>query len=231
MKIVADLHIHTVASTHAFSTVHDIAAEAHRQELQMIGITDHGPGCPGGAHQYHFGNLYRIPREWDGLQVRRGIEDDSIDADGTLGLADKYRAALDYVMLGVHPNMWISTVDVPMRTRVVIKALERYPAIKILVHPVNPWQKVELMPVITACRATTTCIELNNTKLEPQAEVVRMLELAAKHEVPVVVNSDAHISFEVGVVDGALALLEKIGFPENLVVNTSLDKIKKHLGI
>jgi putative hydrolase len=231
IKIVADLHIHTVASNHAFSTVHDIVAEAHRKGLRMIGITDHGPACPGGPHPYYFRNLSRIPKDWEGLAVRCGIEDDIIDEHGTLGLADKDRMCLDYIMVGLHPNMWISGLDIPTRTQTVITALERNPAIRVLTHPVNPWERLELEPVIETCKATDTCIELNNTKLQSVEDVVRLLELTVKYEVPIVVNSDAHISFEVGVVDAALALLEKIGYPENLVVNTSLDKIKKYLGI
>lgn len=231
LVVVADLHIHTVASTHAFSTVHEIITAAQAKGLRMIGIADHGPAAPGGAHRYYFRNGYRIPKEVNGLQIRFGIEDDLIDAGGHLGLDVKDRMCLDYVMLGVHPNMWIVEQDVKTRTGIMIKALEQDPAIKIMTHLVNPWEQVELEPVIKTCKATNTCVELNNTKLKPEKDVIELLELTMKHQVPIVVNSDAHIAFEVGEVGNSSVLLTKIGYPEELVVNTSLEKIKQYLGI
>ena len=38
-----DLHMHTVASTHAYSTLHDYIAEARRKHIQLFATTDHGP--------------------------------------------------------------------------------------------------------------------------------------------------------------------------------------------
>ena len=36
-----DLHMHTVASTHAYSTLHDYIAEAKRKGIKLFAITDH----------------------------------------------------------------------------------------------------------------------------------------------------------------------------------------------
>ena len=57
----------------------------------------------------------------------------------------------------------------------------------------------------------------------------RIAELCAKHNVPVMVNSDAHSEFEVGRVERALAMLEEIGFPEELIINTSETRIAQYL--
>lgn len=38
-----DLHMHTVASTHAYSTLSDYIAEARRKGIKLFAITDHGP--------------------------------------------------------------------------------------------------------------------------------------------------------------------------------------------
>lgn len=45
-RVVADLHCHTVASTHAYSTVTELARAAAEQRLLAIACTDHGPGAP-----------------------------------------------------------------------------------------------------------------------------------------------------------------------------------------
>lgn len=43
-----DIHIHSIASGHAFSTVEEIVSAAAERSLEGIAITDHGPALPGG---------------------------------------------------------------------------------------------------------------------------------------------------------------------------------------
>ena len=50
-----------------------------------------------------------------------------------------------------------------------------------------------------------------------------------KHSVPVVVNSDAHSSFQVGRVDNVITFLKELDFPEELIVNANVDRFKKYL--
>ena len=69
IRLEADLHVHTVASGHAYSTVEEITREAARRGLTLVGITDHGPGLPGGAHQYHFWNLRILPEVLNGVRI------------------------------------------------------------------------------------------------------------------------------------------------------------------
>ena len=38
---LVDLHVHTVASSHAYSTIYEYIMEAGRKGLKMIGISDH----------------------------------------------------------------------------------------------------------------------------------------------------------------------------------------------
>ena len=60
--LIADLHMHTLMSGHAFGTIREMAFEAAAKNLQLIGITEHGPGVPGtcdpiyysGTHPEHF---------------------------------------------------------------------------------------------------------------------------------------------------------------------------------
>ena len=44
-------------------------------------------------------------------------------------------------------------------------------------------------------------------------------------DVPIVVDSDSHICFRVGHVEGALEMLEEIGFPEELIINSSMARL------
>jgi len=55
MKLVADLHVHTVSSGHAYSTIEEYAARAKKIGLKGVAITDHGPAMPGAPHSHPLG--------------------------------------------------------------------------------------------------------------------------------------------------------------------------------
>ncbi|MFR3326054.1 MAG: PHP domain-containing protein [Oscillospiraceae bacterium] len=40
---VADVHMHSILSGHAFGTIRELAAEASRRGLSLIGVTEHAP--------------------------------------------------------------------------------------------------------------------------------------------------------------------------------------------
>ena len=50
MKIIADTHTHTIASTHAYSTLLENVGYAKKAGLRAIAITDHGPAMPDAPH-------------------------------------------------------------------------------------------------------------------------------------------------------------------------------------
>ena len=52
-----------------------------------------------------------------------------------------------------------------------------------------------------------------------------MLDLCRKYNVSVIVSSDSHCASDAGCHSYALELLKETGFPEELVVNSSLKKI------
>ena len=50
MKIELDVHTHTIASGHAFSSLQEMARAAADKGLKILGITEHTPGIPGSCH-------------------------------------------------------------------------------------------------------------------------------------------------------------------------------------
>ena len=50
MKIYFDMHTHTTASGHAFSTFKENVEEAAAKGLFALGMSDHAPAMPGSAH-------------------------------------------------------------------------------------------------------------------------------------------------------------------------------------
>lgn len=72
-------------------------------------------------------------------------------------------------------------------------------------------------------------MEINNASLNIRkgsrdncADIAR---LCKKYEVPIAVDSDSHICYRVGHVEGALEMLEEVGFPEELVINSSVERL------
>ena len=72
--LIADLHMHTLVSGHAFGTIREMAADAAQKNLQLIGITEHGPGVPGTCDPIYFLNLMDAPRTLYGLEILYGCE-------------------------------------------------------------------------------------------------------------------------------------------------------------
>lgn len=79
-----DLHMHTVASTHAYSTLSDYIAEAHRKGIKLFAITDHGPDMADAPHHWHFINMRIWPRIVDGVGILRGIEANIKNIEGEI---------------------------------------------------------------------------------------------------------------------------------------------------
>ena len=66
MKYQVDTHTHTVASTHAYSTIHDYLPIAKAKGIKLFATTDHGPDMADAPHFWHFVNLHVLPRVVDG---------------------------------------------------------------------------------------------------------------------------------------------------------------------
>ena len=69
MKIELDVHTHTIASGHAFSTLQEMAQAAADKGLKVLGITEHSPGVPGTCHPIYFRNLHVVPRRMYGVEL------------------------------------------------------------------------------------------------------------------------------------------------------------------
>lgn len=60
MKLLFDLHTHTVASGHAFSTLKENIEEAAAKGLKAMGTSDHYSAMPGSAQPIYFTNFKAI---------------------------------------------------------------------------------------------------------------------------------------------------------------------------
>ena len=79
-------------------------------------------------------------------------------------------------------------------------------------------------------------LEVNNSSLNPLSfrvgardNYIKMLELCRRYRTSIIINSDAHCEADAGSHAYAHALLEEVDFPQELVVNTSLDLLCSYL--
>lgn len=229
-----DLHVHTVASGHAYSTIGEIAAEAASRGLKGVGMTDHGPALPGGPHPYHFAALRFVPRYLGGVRVFRGIEA-NIVGEGTIDLDESLLERLDLVMAGFHEGCGFGGLDCEANTRAVLALMEN-PRVKIIVHPGNPNFPLDYEAVARRGAETGTALEINNASFsvsrkgsfENCRQVVR---LCARFGTPVSVASDAHIAQGVGEFGDALQELAAAGVKWEQVVNRTLAAALEFLGL
>jgi putative hydrolase len=220
VKIEVDLHTHTLASRCGIHTHLEIAAAAERRGLRGVAITDHGPMS--GARV--FGTFFeRFESAGVGIRVFRGIE-----ANITFGGTDvprRWLYRMEVVLAGLHYAGPFANRR--RNTARVLRALERCPYIDVVTHPFIRTFPLDLEPVVEAAAACGVALELNNSTLAlgrcDPAEGEAMLDLCRRHNCRVAVGSDAHGVNEVGVFDEIVALLEQTRFPEDLVVNRTLE--------
>lgn len=231
MKLVADLHTHTVAAGHAFSTIQEMAQAAATKGLKFLGLTEHGPQLPGGPHLYFFYNLRIVPTRMYGVEILRGVEANIIDKEGNLDLVPEILDPLDWILAGFHLYQ-ASPWTVEENTEALIKVL-RNPYVDGIVHPGNPEFPIDAEKVVQAAKETGKLIEINNSSVLSRKgshkNCLKIARLAKEMGVQLMVNSDAHISFDVGRCDRVLDLIEEAGLTEENIINTSEKGIKAYL--
>ena len=228
MKIIADLHTHTNVSHHAHSTLTEMVQGAKRAGHRAIAITNHGPAMEDGAHQWHFANLNIVPRKIDDVVVLRGVELNILPPDGGIDPIElRYLKNLDYVIASFHVQAFL-----PAGPEVHTLALEnilRNPYVTTLGHLGSEEFAFDQERIISQCNEFGKIVEINNNSLAirrgSRKNCTSIDKLCMKYRVPIVVTSDAHISYMVGKVQDAMQMLEEIDFPEELILNTDWDRL------
>lgn len=224
MQILTDTHTHTVASTHAYSTVHDYFSMASKRGLQLFAVTDHAPTMPDGAHFWHFGNMKVLPRLLDGVAMLRGIESNILPDNAGVDIPDNLVPFLDIAIASFHEPV-IAPGDKIANTRAVVAAMATG-KVQILGHPGNPNFPVDIPEVVKAAKHYKVAIEINNSSFHYSRKgstdnCIRFLEAVAEQDWKVVFGSDSHSAFTLGQVETCLAKAQQVGFPMQNVVSAT----------
>lgn len=234
MKTLLDVHTHTVASGHAFSTLQEMVDAAAEKGLQILGITEHAPRIPGTCAPIYFRNLHVVPRHIKGVDLLLGAELNIIDYKGTVDLDETMLKMLDIRIAGLH-SLCYTPGTVEENTDAVIGAI-RNPYINIISHPGDGTALLQFEPLVLAAKEYGTLLEINNSSLNPIRHKVmarknnlEILRLCKQYEVPVILGSDAHISYDIANYCWIYELLQLAEFPENLILNDKPEQFKRFI--
>ena len=229
MKISLDVHTHTIASGHAYSTLQEMVAAAQQKSLDILGITEHAPDIPGTCHPIYFRNLHVVPRQMGNLRLLLGAELNILDTKGTLDLDEYYYKLLDIRIAGIHLLCWEGGT-IEENTAGMIAAIHN-PWTQIISHPGDGTAELLFEPIVLAAKETGTLLEINNSSLNPRRKKdtalknnLEILRLCKRYEVPVILGSDAHISYDIANYNFIWPLLAETEFPDNLIMNYTPDK-------
>ena len=230
MKLIADLHTHTLASGHAYGTIRENAQAAAEKGLKILGITEHAPGIPGTCDPIYFVNLRCVPRELFGVCVLHGSEINVLEG-GNLSLPERHIGYLDYVTAGIHIQCY-KDQGAAGNTKNVIGCMEKTRKLRFITHPDDSRTPLDYEELCKGARDNNVALEVNNSSLiEPvfrlnsRENYKKMLECCEKYRVPVVIDSDAHDPSAVGRVNLAVDMIRNYGFDESLILNTDEEKL------
>lgn len=236
MRDILDVHTHTLASGHAYSTIKEMAESAAEKGIELLGITEHAPTMPGTCHLYYFENLHVVPREMFGVKLLFGSEVNIIDYDGALDLEDRVLKKLDLGIASIHPPCF-ACGSKQQNTDAVIGAIKN-PYILIIGHPDDGRFPLDYEQIVLAAKEYGAILEVNNASVAPgsfrpntRENDIEMLRLCKQYQVPVIMGSDAHVASDVGRHDFVSQLIAETDFPKELVMNDKpqllVDMIKK----
>ena len=231
MRIKFDTHTHTLATSHAYSTVSENASFAAKIGMEGFAVTEHAPAMPDAPHQWFFNNLKNLPRELYGQKIMTGAEVNILDLNGELDLDDAILQRLDVVNASIHSPVYRDNGAEDHTS--AYEAMVLNPHVDILCHSGSPSFSYDYEYIVKLTKKHNKLIEINNHSFAVRRSSIpncrKLAELCKKYGTGIVVSSDAHFFTDIGNYTHALEMLDEISFPEELVMNTSYTKFEQYL--
>lgn len=232
MKYVIDVHTHTIVSGHAYSTLLENAKYASEIGLKVLGTTEHGPNMPDAPHIWHFGNYSVLPRKIYGVTMLHGCEANIVDYDGNIDIPEMIAEKLDIMIASLHEPC-IAQGTIEENTQALLNVMDN-PNVHILGHIGNPQYPIHEEEVVKKAKEKNILIEINNSSFKTsrkgsEPNCIRIAGLCMKYGAKVILGTDSHVCFTIGNFDKAALIVEDMGMPEELIMNTDETKIIEYL--
>lgn len=228
-QIVADLHTHTLAASHAYYTASEMAQEAASCGYRVLALTDHAPGMPDSPHNWHFGNWNAMPRILHGVAMLYGVEANVMDIKGGLDLSQSQLAMQDWVVASIHSPCIPGLLTEREANRLWLAVAEN-PYVDCIGHSEQQNYKYDYDLVVPVFARNHKVVELNGNSFQVRKDGLpnmrALLRACLKYGCCISLDSDAHSTYQLR--EGLrplIALLEEIDFPQELVVNASCENL------
>ncbi|MDO5037831.1 MAG: phosphatase [Tissierellia bacterium] len=237
MKNLLDLHTHTLASGHAYSTLKENIQGAKEKGLAILGTSDHAKAMPGVTSNAFFSYYDALPRHLEGVTLLCGVEANIIDYQGSLDI-DLDKRKVDFAIVSLHMPC-ILPGSREENTQALIGALS-HDRVKIVGHPDDSYFPLDYDRLVPVLVERGIYAEVNNSSLKegsPRKDSLKnlrtLLSLGRDQGLKIVMNSDAHFYTEVGNIEGSQALVEAMDYPKDLILNysQSVQEVLDKLGI
>ena len=230
MKILTDIHTHTIASTHAYSTIRENALAAAEKGLELIAMTDHAPLAPDSPHLWHFENSGAIPPVICGVKILKGAELNVLNKRGETDIPERILKRLGIILASIHYPIYEQR-DEADHTKTWLNVMDN-PYIDVLGHIGRNGFSFDHKAVIKKAKKKDILIEVNRYTLlkDFQTEICRDIILCCKkYGAKICVGSDAHYCDSVGDFEDAINLLKDCDFPEELIISRDAKTLIDHL--
>lgn len=240
--IKADLHTHTIASGHAFSTVLENMANAKSAGMDYIAVTD---------HYYHDGTKIdrlnevhrmisadRCSDRYMGITVINGGEFNIYHYSGMFSNKELLKR-VKWRLLGLHD--WFLERQIPEYNMKEIKALfiESILTMNDWGIPPTAIAHIErglsgisdysndtlistMETILRFTKAYNLYMEVNESSAKNKnlQDIMRIwIKMAKENGNKICLGSDAHFALHVGHFDNAIALLNEVDYPKELILN------------
>ena len=232
IQIEVDTHTHTVLSGHGWSTLKENIEGAVSRKLKGICLTEHAPAMPGSCPDFVGGTSKILPESDRGVHIIMGSEYNIMNFDGVIDITNpRYLAYIQFGIASLH-EVVIQPGRADEHTQAFIQALQN-PYVDIVGHPGNPAFPCHIEEVVLAAKNANKMVEINNNSFRSRKgckeNCYQFAKYCKQHDVRICVSSDAHYYQSVGVFDEAIAMLEELRFPQELILNGRYETFKAYL--
>ncbi|MCA9053757.1 MAG: DNA polymerase/3'-5' exonuclease PolX [Planctomycetaceae bacterium] len=224
--IRGDLHMHTTASD-GTATIREMIDAAKARGLKYIAITDHSKrvsmanGLDAKRLRAHWKEIDRIRQQVSGIEVLYGVECDILE-DATMDLADDVLAEADWVLASLHYGLRQPRTQIMDR----LMCAAHNPHVDIIAHPSGrmigkrPGADIDYTQLFQACADTGTLLEINAHPSRLDLDDVHAGAAAHEYGIPIVINSDAHSTGGLDVMEYGVYQARRAGLERKHVANS-----------
>lgn len=236
MKIIADLHTHTIKSHTGMSTLLENIEVAKKNNISMLAVTDYGPKAKQSKEEL-FKYLKNIPRSVAGVTILKGVEADVMDIhSGLLDIDETESDKFDWVIAAYHK---ISDYDEKILSyKVLTNMFERIienPSVNTIAHMERYACGFDIQKIISLMKENGKVVEIgvqsflkDDTSFENKQ--IKNLVFACKELAsPICVVSNAHIAEQINGICSVESFLNEIQYPEELIINSSEELLNDYL--